>query len=196
MASSVVDICNNALVRLGGKTITSLSDGDKTANTCSVIYERTRDTLLRMHLWNFAIKRETLAAETSSPNFEYAYQFPLPSDFIRVKALYNTNQPYKIEGSKLLTDSSTCELIYVSKVTDVTKFDPLFTESLTLLLAINLAFPLMGSTTRESSLRSEFKDMLFIAKQVDGQDDTPDQFIISTPQYRTTPSSVYLEIIE
>lgn len=196
MASSVVAICNNALVRLGGKTITSLSDGDKTANTCSVVYERTRDTLLRMHLWNFATKRTTLASETTSPSFEYAYSFPLPSDFIRVKALYNTNSPYKIEGGKLLTDDSTCELIYISQVTDVTKFDPLFTEALTLLLAINLAFPLMGSTTRESSLRAEFKDMLFYAKQIDGQDDTPDQFVITTPSYNHSPSSIYLEVID
>lgn len=175
MATSVVDICNNALIRIGSKTITSLTDGDKVANSCNTIYERTRDTLLRMHLWNFAMKRTQLASEEDAPAFGFSYSYPLPSDFIRVKQLDESDDPYKIEAGKLLTDAAEVKLIYVSRIEDVAQFDPLFTEALVLLLAINLSYILIGSNGREASLKEELNKTLFLAKQVDGQEDTPDQ---------------------
>lgn len=174
MATSIVDICNNALVRIGSKTITSLSDGDKVANACNTVYARARDTLLRQHLWNFAITRTELASEEDAPVFGFSYSFPLPADFIRAVKLDDTDSPYKIEQGKLVTDSSTAQLVYVARIEDVTKFDPLFVEALTLSMAINLTYVLIGSNTREASLKEELRSVLFLAKQVDGQDDTPD----------------------
>jgi hypothetical protein len=90
MATSVVDICNNALIRIGSKTITSLSDGDKVANSCNLLYTQTRDLLLRQHFWNFAVTRVQLASESTSPGFEFDYSYPLPSDFIRAIGLYES----------------------------------------------------------------------------------------------------------
>ena len=180
MVTSVVDICNNALVRIGSKTITSLTDGDKVSNACNTTYSRVRDTLLRMHLWNFAVTRQELASEVAAPVFGYAYSFPLPSDFIRAVRLDDNILPYKIEQGKLLTDSSEIRLVYVSRIEDVTKFDPLFVEALILMLAINLSYILIGSNPREAALKEELKSTLFLAKQVDGQDDVPDQLQAST----------------
>ncbi len=174
MATSVVDICNNALIRIGSKTITSLGDGDKVSNACNAVYEQTRDMLLRQHLWNFAIKRAQLASEDADPAFGFAYSYPLPSDFIRVRALEDMASGYKIEQGKLLTDDSQVKLIYVSVITDVTKFDPLFVEALTLSLAVKLSYILIGSNGREQALKDELQRIMFLAKQVDGQDDTPD----------------------
>jgi hypothetical protein len=172
MATSVVDICNNALIRIGSKTITSLSDGDKVANACNSIYEQTRDLLLRQHLWNFAITRAQLASESTSPGFEYDYSYPLPADFIRVKSLYESDEAFKIEKSKLLTNESVLKLIYVARIEDVSKFDPLFTEALILSLAVRLSYILIGSNSRESALKDELQKIMFLAKQVDGQEDS------------------------
>lgn len=174
MATSVVDICNNALIRIGSKTITSLSDGEKVSNACSAIYEQTRDMLLRQHLWNFALKRVQLASEEDTPAFGYDYSYPLPSDFIRVKELFESVEPFKVEQSTLLTDESSVKLVYVARIEDVSKFDPLFVEALVLSLALRLSYILIGSNGREQSLKEELKQVLFLAKQVDGQDDTPD----------------------
>lgn len=180
MANSIVSICNNALIRIGSKTITSLLDGDKVANSCNAIYERTRDSLLRMHLWNFAIKRQVLAQDLTAPAFTFKYQYSLPADFIRVVRLEDPTEGYKIEGGKLLTNSSQVNLIYVSQATDPSKYDPLFTEALILMLAINLSFILIGSSPREGALKEELKGVLFSARQVDGQDDTPDSLDASS----------------
>lgn len=180
MATSVVDICNNALIRIGSKTITSLSDGDKVANACNAIYEQTRDWLLRQHLWNFAITRIQLASESPNPSFGFDYSYPLPSDFIRVKELFESVEGYKIEQNKLLTNESALKLVYVARITDVSKFDPLFTEALILSIALRLSYILIGSNSREQSLKEELQKTLFVAKQVDGQDDTPDSFVADT----------------
>lgn len=174
MATSVVDICNNALVRIGSKTITSLADGDKVANACNTIYEQTRDMLLRQHLWNFALKRQKLASEVDTPVFGYAYSYPLPADYIRFKSLDDSYTVYKVEQGKLLTDDASVKLTYVSRVTDTSKFDPLFVEALTLALAVKLSYILIGSNGREGALKDELQKIMFLAKQVDGQDDTPD----------------------
>lgn len=174
MATSQVDICNNALVRIGSKSITSLSDGDKVANACNAIYAQTRDMLFRQHLWNFALKRAELASEETAPAFGFNYSYPLPADFIRVKSLEDPYVNYKIEQNKLVTDASEVKLTYVARIEDVTKFDPLFVEALIISLALKLSYILIGSNGREQTLKEELRQTLFTAKQVDGQDDSPE----------------------
>lgn len=66
MATSDVAICNLALAKVGGESITSLSDSNKRANLCNIIYPAARDRLLLAHRWNFAIKRKQLAKDTAT----------------------------------------------------------------------------------------------------------------------------------
>jgi hypothetical protein len=180
MANSKVSICNNALLLIGCNPITSLTDGNKASNACSLIFDRTLDTLLRIHLWNFAMTRVTLASETTAPAFGYAYSYPLPADYVRLSSLEGNSYPYKIEQGKILSDSSTMNLIYVARIEDVTKYDPLFVEAFILMLAMNLSYILIGSNSRIASLKEEFDKKIFLAKQVDGQEDTPDQLEANT----------------
>ncbi len=180
MANSKVSICNNALLLIGCNPITSLTDGNKAANACNLVFDRTLDTLLRMHLWNFAVTRATLASETTSPAFGYAYSYPLPADYIRLVGLENNSMPHKIERGNLLTDAEVVNLIYIARIEDVTKYDPLFVEAFVLMLAMNLSYILIGSNQRIGSLKEEFDRKLFLAKQVDGQEDTPDSLEANT----------------
>lgn len=180
MANSKVSICNNALLLIGCNPITSLTDGNKAANACNLVFDRTLDTLLRMHLWNFAVTRATLASEVTAPAFGYAYSYPLPADYIRLVGLENNSMPHKIERGNLLTDAEVVNLIYIARIEDVTKYDPLFVEAFVLMLAMNLSYILIGSNQRIGSLKEEFDRKLFLAKQVDGQEDTPDSLEANT----------------
>ena len=54
MASNDYDIANLALVRLGAKRITSLSDGSRNANEINAVYEFLRQEVLRSYPWNWA----------------------------------------------------------------------------------------------------------------------------------------------
>lgn len=180
MANSKVSICNNALLLIGCNPITSLTDGNKAANACNLVFDRTLDTLLRMHLWNFAVTRATLASEVTAPAFGYANSYPLPADYIRLVGLEDHSMVYKIESGKLLTDSDVVNLIYIARIEDVTKYDPLFVEAFVLMLAMNLSYILIGSNQRIGSLKEEFDRKLFLAKQVDGHEDTPDPLEANT----------------
>ncbi len=51
-----LDIVNLALVRLGQKTIASLSEGSVAARTASAIWDMTRQDVLRAFPWNFATR--------------------------------------------------------------------------------------------------------------------------------------------
>lgn len=60
MASTSVDICNAALIKVGAETITALSDNNKRARACNERYADIRDVVLAAHPWNFAIGRTQL----------------------------------------------------------------------------------------------------------------------------------------
>lgn len=60
MAQSALEACNAALIKLGEKTITSLSDDVRSAQILNARYDNVKKSLLRMHPWNFACKRVNL----------------------------------------------------------------------------------------------------------------------------------------
>jgi hypothetical protein len=182
MIGSEVQLCNNALLLLGAKSITSFTDGTISSNTCRQFYEPTRNELLAQHFWNFAIKRVSLAEIVTTPAFEWAAQYELPSDFVRVRRLnYVNDVPYIIEGTKILTDQrSELQLVYVARVSDTVQFSPLFTSVLTTLMAILIGPTITGDGTASVRLAARLRDLLLTAKMVDSQDGTPENWDIST----------------
>lgn len=61
MAESV-NVANAALAHLGSTLITTLSDSTREAKFCNLRIAACRQALLRLHLWNFAVARDTLTA--------------------------------------------------------------------------------------------------------------------------------------
>jgi hypothetical protein len=61
MASNDYDIVNYAMIRLGAKTITSMSDGSRNQVAASVIYDTVREDLQRGYEWNFNQRTAALA---------------------------------------------------------------------------------------------------------------------------------------
>jgi len=165
MAESETRICNQALARAGSTRINDLEkDGSVPAIHCRTHYEPTRDSLLRLHWWRFARARAELSQDTVDPDFEWDNQFILPTDFMRFRSIFEeTNSTSKsrrhsIEGDRLLTNLDEVSLRYIKKVTDASKFDPLFVEVLVLLLAKKLIPILAG--TEAARLMKDVKDDL------------------------------------
>lgn len=152
---SEVDICNGALLHCGLSTITSLEEANDRARACKVFYPSARDALLRMHPWNFAVKRVSLPELSDTPVSGFDHQFQLPSDIIRVLETDDPYREWKIEGGKLLCNDTEVILEYIAKITDVAMFDPLFAEVLEHWLGSKLAAPLRNSETLARSLEEE-----------------------------------------
>lgn len=171
---SEVDICNAALIRIGSEAqITELGQAGREGAVCEILYPIARDSVLALHTWNFAIKRDTLTRDANAPEFEYLYKYLLPSDYIAAVDVYNSSSEWKEEDSRILSNDASISLKYIAKVTSTGKFSPLFVDVLITYLAMSLAKVISGSTASVDDLRSELNQKLVVAKRRDGQVGSP-----------------------
>lgn len=182
MATSVTQICNMALSKVGANRISSLSDGTKNSILCNEFYAPTVDEVLRMHPWNCAIHRASLSALAAAPDFGYAYQYPLPSApyCLKVLQMQYLDYEFKIEGRMLLTNEGTCNILYIKRITDPTKFDSLLVEAIATRIATKLAYPVTQSKTLKEQLAEEFNLILSAARTADAQEGTAEVLDTST----------------
>ena len=172
-----VSICSNALRRLGDSPITSLSDDTERARLCNSFYSDARDAVLRLHPWNFAITRASLAQLTDTPSYGFAYQYSLPTNpyCLRVLGMEYEDYIFKIEnystqGRVLLTDESTAKILYVARITDTIQFDALFVDVLTAKLSVDLCYPITNSVSLQEKMQKLYQLKLSDARSTDGQE--------------------------
>ena len=167
MTISKVAICNMALGELGAKEISSLTDGSTAAALCSRHYDQTVDEVLAMADWKCAMARKQLAASSETPDFEYDYQYPLPTNpyCLRVRAMClddgsELEADWTREGDMLLTNQDECYIKYIKRVTDPMKFEPLLVTAIYLQLAIKFAPKLQKDTADKGRLIEEFEKLV------------------------------------
>lgn len=168
--ASKVEICNRALQKLGAKRITSLDQDAVNARACNVAYEPVKLAELRDHPWSFAIKRATLAADSTAPDWGRANAFQLPSDFVKLLSPYpedNDNSiDHQIEGKKIYTDEDDPLYIrYIYDVTDPNEMDSLFREAFSTRLALELCEELTQSNAKKADLESEYDRIIRRARR-------------------------------
>ena len=97
-----------------------------------------------------------------------------------MSALHTPIQDLKI-GDKVIFWPSLKSLEWAAGIRTVAGFEGEY---------VRLSYILIGSNNREQSLKEELQKTLFVAKQVDGQDDTPDSFVIEYRDWETDRKSV------
>ena len=180
MTTSVVNIVNNALVKIGASNIISLTENSEAARAANLIYEQIRDSVIRDHRWNFATKRVQLAANSSGPAFGYVYSYALPTDCLRVVQMEEKNMVYTIEGRNLLTDETPARIIYLARVEDPNEFDPMFVEALSARLAAELAVTIAESNSLFQNMMEMYRVKMADARSVDGQESGEPQIVADT----------------
>ena len=180
--TSEPQIANVALTRLGHLQIVTFDDGTKPSDLCRLHYPICRDALLRMHAWNFAIRRVALALSATAPNHEYSYAYALPTDCIRVirtglEADGFSGIDYRIEGKFLLTDETPVNIEYVARITDVTQFDDMFVDVLAQRMAAEMAMPLTDNASLTKTAWDIYTTKLQEARTGDSQEGTPRDII-------------------
>lgn len=171
--ASEVDICNLALAHLGDKASISAivpPDGSAQAAHCARFYPIVRDAILEMHNWKFAITRANLALlDTDETPAEWAYAYACPNSIKVVsvnlpdaivaassRAVFEQTeflnriptQPFTIEsladGSlAVYTNVENAAVMFIRRVTDTSKFSPLFVIAASRLLAAYIAGPII-----------------------------------------------------
>lgn len=80
----------------------------------------------------------------------------------------------------LLTNEGTCNILYIKRITDPTKFDSLLVEAIATRIATKLAYPVTQSKTLKEQLAEEFNLILSAARTADAQEGTAEVLDTST----------------
>ena len=166
--ASVVDLCNLALSRLGDSaTVASIDppEGSAQAEHSSRFYPIARDSLLEMHNWKFATRRAVLS-ELTVDSFNWTYAYAEPNGALRIISVLDATQsaedesyPFAAESGEdgaalIYTNLQDATVRYVARVTDTTKFSPLFADALAWLLASHIAGPLIKGTAGQAAAKA------------------------------------------
>lgn len=176
--TSKVTICSAALLQLGKGTIASFDEAGDLARLCANIYPIERDSILREHSWNCAIKRDILAPLTVAPAFGYSKQFALPGDFLRLLSVGDTvigempqTQHFKVMGRNILAAGDVLSIEYVFRNENEATWDSKLIELMVARMLWKLAYPVTQSTSLREELKAEYSTLAKAARSIDSQED-------------------------
>jgi hypothetical protein len=178
-----VEIANRALTKLGAERVLLLSDNSKEARTMNSMFDSMFDAELRRHRWKFAMKRATLPALASPPEWGYQYAYQLPPDFlslVQVNDIYLRGLKQKtlwaIESGQILTDlPAPLKVRYIRRVDNLALLDPLFVEVLACKLAFEACETLTQSSSKKEAADKEYKFSVNEACRQDAIESPPDE---------------------
>jgi hypothetical protein len=177
--ASAVEISNIALIGLGADPISSFTESKTEAIAVNACWNVVRQTLLRSHYWNFAIKRLELARSTNTPGFAYTYKYALPSDNLRIIQVY-TDGDYKLENGYIITNQERCQVKYIADITDTSVWSGDFTDLMAARLKAELAYAL----TRDKDMVTLYWKLFEVkneqCKWADASEDIEDAFLGGT----------------
>ncbi len=189
-----VGICNLALGLIRQDNISSLNGNNATSVVCDKWYDQTREQVLMMHTWNFAIRRINIAEDAETPAYGWSHRYLLPTDYLRFlsigdndsgtlsrftsdKLIDNSRRvDYELEHGYILVNEEFTEglnLRYIANVSEVGLMPALFKNALATQLALNMTFEFKSNTTSVQRLASEMQLYLQQAMSVDGQERPP-----------------------
>lgn len=137
------------------------------------LYEGVRDELLRDCPWNFATRRDSLAADPTAPVYSWATAFAVPADLLYMVSTEN-NSAYRLEDNMILSNvENSLKITYVRRVEDPTEFDSSFAETLAVKLSYEGALNITADLALQDRLFRDYNLSLIRAKKADGQEDDP-----------------------
>lgn len=177
MPATRVSICSNALLLLGDETIASLEESSDRAVLAANLYESTRDSTLRSHPWNCAVKRVLLAPETGAPAFGFSKSFLLPGDWLRTLQVGDDYEApaFRNESGRILANATALPLRYIWRNENESTWDAMLIEAMELAMAAKMAYPITQSTSQQEARETLLANHLKKCRAVDGQEDPPEE---------------------
>lgn len=160
--ASVIDICNQALTRVGAERIVSLNDGTPEAILCNLLFDTLVDETISEGQWSSAVFRIALNKTINTPVFDFDFEYQLPTNpkVLNVLSINETragDKEYTIEGDKLLSDESSVSIKFIGRIDNTELFGPYLTRAIVSRLAHELAFPLTSNRALAESLYRRYE---------------------------------------
>jgi hypothetical protein len=188
--SSIVGICNKALVHLGNfEFIGDLTEASKEAKACKLFFPEARDKVLANFGWPFATRRRDLNLKGTAFS-PWTYSYAYPTDCVAARMIddglsirrEDQKIPFTIEddgsgdGRLIFTNQQNAVLIYTARIENPSAYPSLFEDALTWLLAADMAMGLTNKPELERAARERW--MIALTSAVAGaknetQDDVP-----------------------
>lgn len=173
-----LEIVNWALRYIGESEITSLDDNNKNSKIVKAQYELTKQNELVKNIWNFSKRIVTLSPldETLPDTNEFKAVFKLPADCIRLIKIGNvfydieeTGQ-YYINNGRVYTrrNQTSLKILYVSKDTNESLFDPTFSKALALALAKDIVVTLNNDMQKLQLVGVQYSQEIRRARRTNG----------------------------
>ena len=148
--ASKVNICSMACTLIGANRVTDLDNPTtEEERLCVLWWDQVLEETLHEHDWKFAREYKAALAVSASPSGEYDHAYQLPSDCLVLRYLWDTDaadrvvaDEYEIQGTQILTDLDTVNVVYTKRDANVGRYPTFFVRALTYLLAHYLAFKL------------------------------------------------------
>ena len=154
MPNNVEAVVNQAVDLIGYKRhIGSIWDGTRPARVALNAFSQTRDEVLALQSWPFALRRYGLVTTTPTPAFPWLYRYAYPTGVIRLLDVYEVQPDEESEEVRVslwqedaegavrtvVTRFTPAAAVAVSQFTDLTKWPPEFTALVLQGLAQKLA---------------------------------------------------------
>lgn len=148
--SSQIDICNEALSRLGANRIASFDDGTIESIECGARFNIISKQVQSRGPWMSNKLRVQLPQLIKAPTFGFTYAYQLPINPLCLRPLkINEDQvgqvDYQIENNLLLCNEPSVSILYIGLLTDTTQFDPYLEESIVDFLVAGMTKKFTGS---------------------------------------------------
>ena len=181
MGTTVVDICNSALLKLGSAPLMSIEEDTREGRLCRAQYTKLKTALLNEHPWSFAKRRIKLNRDVDEPEFGFDAQFLLPADFLRVIDIYASQkgfdalpaQDWLVEGDYVLSNAQVLYMVYITDEAKESRFSASFSELLSLRLAMDICYVLIQDKTLYDRMSQEYKMYLQRIQFVDSRNLRP-----------------------
>ncbi|MFA5499489.1 MAG: hypothetical protein WC404_00240 [Candidatus Omnitrophota bacterium] len=177
MATSKIKIANLALVKIGGKRISSFDEDSAFARAVKEVYDDARDDVLAEHMWTFAQKRAVLVQSAIIPVMTedgMSIVYTPPTDLIKVNFVNIKGAVYRIEENGILSNTEGLKIIYTYRNDNPITYFSKFTSAFVCKLAYDLCFCITESKSKAESLLEEYEKIrLPRAIAADSQQGTP-----------------------
>lgn len=169
--ASQVEVMNAAGAAIGATTrITDPDDNRTLARNIRAVWTIQRKAAIRHGAWNFAMKRAKLGATTGEPKHGYAYQYPLPTDCLRLIEVHDliAYQDFQVEQRAILADvAGPLNVRYLADIEQPELWDALFAEAFAYRIAWAIGTRIAGSTFDKEKVWRQYSDCVAAAKGVD-----------------------------
>ena len=177
--ADLLTIYNGALTELGADLLAVPTEDTSRQRALSAQWERVRKSELRAHGWKCAMLRLNVAADVAKPDFEFAYQYTLPAECLRVWRVGEKSEgiAWTLQGRSLLTDhGSPLRLLYVRDLEDIGKWDANLVDAVTYRLAAATCRRITGAADLLGELEKKYGRSIALARTASAMEDFAETF--------------------